>query len=569
MKKTFFILIFLYLQFVGYSQNCSEPTSYTDLDINNISAGLLNGGDLWWNLNDSRYIAPKPQMGEPAVSPIFAGSIWMGGMDSGGNLKLAAQSYRQGGVDYFAGPIMAIPIPANDCSDWDQHFVVYGSEISSFIADFNDNGMIDDPVPANILKWPGSGNVNTFPGQPLPTRTLAPFFDRNMDNIYSPENGDYPILGLEGCQTQFADQMVWWVFNDIGNVHGNSGGNPIGVEVHAMAYAFTSGVLNNTTFYTYDIFNQSNDDIVDMYIGQWVDVDIGCWEDDFVGCDSLRSMGIGYNGGATDPDCIDFGGGGVPGYKNTVPLLGVDLLKGPKNNTGILPMTSFISYRGSNSGDSDPNTAAEHYNYLNGKWKDGSPVEYGGDGYLENTYPYPWMYPDSPNDVSGWSECSVGNAPADRRFIMGSGPFSFPAGGRNTFSVAIIFEPDVAHPCPDFTPLQETSDSIQWLFNNCFDGAILSNNGKIPFVLKDMNLFPNPTTNGQGIHITNVPSGALLEITTIDGKRLAAIKQESKSSEDIFWDLKTDRGKSVSPGLYFVSVGLAGIGKRVFKVSVF
>ena len=39
--------------------DCEPATSQFDLDVNNIRAKILNGGDFWWNLSDARYEVPK------------------------------------------------------------------------------------------------------------------------------------------------------------------------------------------------------------------------------------------------------------------------------------------------------------------------------------------------------------------------------------------------------------------------------------------------------------------------------------------------------------------------------
>jgi hypothetical protein len=57
--------------------------------------------------------------------------------------------------------------------------------------------------------------------------------------------GDYPGYDLRGvidCKAKrredliplFGDQNIWWVFNDKGNIHTESGGQPIGMEIRAQ-----------------------------------------------------------------------------------------------------------------------------------------------------------------------------------------------------------------------------------------------------------------------------------------------------------------------------------------------
>jgi hypothetical protein len=88
----------------GQFANTCEPASQSaDLDVNNVRTKLLNGGDMWWDLNNPKYEIPK--INDPNAvrkHAMFAGAIWIGGRDNGGSLKLAAMTYRQKGVGFLA-----------------------------------------------------------------------------------------------------------------------------------------------------------------------------------------------------------------------------------------------------------------------------------------------------------------------------------------------------------------------------------------------------------------------------------------------------------------------------------
>src|SRR6185436_8288210 len=106
------------------------------------------------------------------------------------------------------------------------------------------------------------------------TQYLAPFYDFNGDGYYNTLDGDYPKYDFGFHTTGISnrlngDQTIWWVFNDVGNVHGETGGNPIGIEIQAQAYAFctTDPDLSNTTFYTYKIINRNTAILNQTYIG--------------------------------------------------------------------------------------------------------------------------------------------------------------------------------------------------------------------------------------------------------------------------------------------------------------
>ena len=81
-KITLFFLFSIVLIQIGYSKNpessnkpqttavnsdtaiqlredCAPARTQVDLEINNVRARLLVGGDVWWDKNNGRYIVPK------------------------------------------------------------------------------------------------------------------------------------------------------------------------------------------------------------------------------------------------------------------------------------------------------------------------------------------------------------------------------------------------------------------------------------------------------------------------------------------------------------------------------
>src|SRR3954471_18526225 len=79
---------------------CTPGAAQTDLDINNVRARMLTGGDFWWDYSANshgQYEVPKGG----GIMPLYAGALWIGGYDAGNNLLLAGQEYRQGGNDWW------------------------------------------------------------------------------------------------------------------------------------------------------------------------------------------------------------------------------------------------------------------------------------------------------------------------------------------------------------------------------------------------------------------------------------------------------------------------------------
>ncbi len=462
------------------SGDCVPSLNQFDIDINQVRAKLLGGGDLWWDLNNNpKYEVPKGNGTNPLCS-IFAGAIWISGLDAGGNLKCAAQRYRDTGNDFWPGPLTNGAIDQATCAQYDYHFNCYGADISLAQTAFQNKGSQTTAadIPNDVLAWPGNGNPflasnpgligNTF----NITAPLAPFYDNNGDGIYDPTKGDYPVIPSRRCQaTAYADQMVFWVFNDIGNIHTESNGQAIGVQVNALAFSFQStNALDYMTFYEYEVVNESTNKLFQTYISQWVDPDLGCFSNDRVGCDTTRKCGYCYNGTTPDPDCQN-----EYGYGTDLPQIGITFFEGPLSDTGTeIGLSSFVYFtNGAAAPQSDPITAAQFRNYQTGFWADGTPFTFGGTGY-GGTIPTHYIFPGDPSDLTQWSECSVAaQLPAgDRRLVESSGPFTLKPGVPEYVTIGIPWVRPSGNGvglCPDInTYLGPAADEAQALFNTCF-----------------------------------------------------------------------------------------------------
>src|SRR6185437_6112959 len=279
-----------------------------DLAINNVRARLMTGGDMWWNIGTASASYVVPANGN--ASSEFASSCWIGGFDKQGQLKVAAQTYRQDGNDYWPGALDANgTITKNDCSNWDQFWKVNKADINQFIQLKKSGGAPTSNQFPTIFNWPAVGNpgpnktgIVGATGTPInliPGRTYAPFVDVDGDGKYNPNNGDYPDID--------GDQYIWWVFNDAGNNKLQSQTAAIGLEVQANSFAYsTNDALNDATFIDYKIYNRGPIELDSAYMAVWDDADLGWAFDDYIGCDTSRGLGIDYNGKTED-------GSGQPG----------------------------------------------------------------------------------------------------------------------------------------------------------------------------------------------------------------------------------------------------------------
>ncbi|MDR0969662.1 MAG: T9SS type A sorting domain-containing protein [Lentimicrobiaceae bacterium] len=421
---------------------CAPGAAFEWLDINNVRARINSGGDMWWDLpggTGSKYFIPK----NGSATSMYAGSLWIGGLDINNQLKLAAVRFRQVGYDWWTGPLTidgTASIDEETCLEYDKLWKITRAAVDEFISYIDEEGNFvpsdDYTIPVEISEWPAHGDQDK--GQ---SYYLAPFYDTDGDGTYNPTAGDYPYYDVsnELCHTKLptmdesiegslygsvladqvikGDQTLWWVFNDKGNSHTETQGSPIGLEIRAQAFAFaTNDEINNMTFYSYEIINRSTYTLTKTYFSQWVDTDLGYAKDDYVGCDVHRGLGYCYNGSAVD------GSGEPEAYGANPPAVGVDFFQGPYMDSdgtdnpkykikevtaagdtimeqicdvsinGInfgndivdderFGMRRFIYHNNSGGNIGDPQTAPEYYNLLRGIWRDGNKMVYGGTAY--------------------------------------------------------------------------------------------------------------------------------------------------------------------------------------------
>ncbi len=538
---------------------CATPAYSSVLELNNVRTTIHTGGDMWWDLlGNPRYEIPKGS----GKHSLFLGGIWIGGTDVNGQLRVCAVRYRQDGTDYYTGPLIVSgpnrgTTTPEECEKYDKHFRIKRSEVARFRTWINAylNGTVDElgedyegyTIPDIILNWPAHGDEAKGYDH-----YLAPFYDNNNDGYYNPMDGDYPYFDLDGnlpCGTTpeervprlYGDETLWWVYNDKGNVHNESKGEAIGMEIRAQAFAFsTSDELNNMTFYHYELINRSTYTLENCYFGINNDADIGNAFDDYTGCDVRRGMGYMYNGDADDD--------GPTGYGLHPPAIGIDFFEGPYQDpdgsdygaSGLPPdggvnacdesinglnfgdgkpdnerwgMRRFVYYNNSSGPQSDPSTATDYYNYLRGYWKDGVRMTFGGDGH-SGSIPADFMFPGSPTtDPCGWgtggvqqgdwSEITAGNSPGDRRFVQSAGPFTLKPGAVNDLTIGAVWARANGTPWESVIAVQRADDKAQALFEHCFkvvDGPdapsmkVVELDRKLVFYL----YYQNPSSNNYG-----------------------------------------------------------------------
>lgn len=456
------------------TSGCAPGNATAFVDLNNVRALIGTRGGKWTGSGAS-YEIPKGSLRHS----IYAGGIWVAGVDVNGQLRVAARTFTSGGNDdFWPGPLISkgdnrANVTAEICNQFDRLWKVDRDMVSKFIAWYNadtESRERDYPgyqPPLVLQQWPGNGPDFGSDSEEY-DRYLAPYADVDGNGRFNIDGGDYPnyeYTPSTRCKfvperradslnntsvTLYGDQTIWWVYNDKGNIHSESQGAAIGMEVRGQAFAFsTNDELNNMTFYNYQLINRSSYTLNNAYFGVWVDADVGDYDDDVVGCDINRGLSFAYNGDDMDGD------GSPPTYGSSPPAVGFDFFEGPyqdpndsddpSNWPGLgevvpdcqngyrdsLDLNGEVLFRvktpffdiyngninGLNFGDEikdnerwgmrrfvyhkkesgtatgDPAIAIDYYNYLRGIWLDGTPMTYGGSGYggtVKAEFMFPW-----------------------------------------------------------------------------------------------------------------------------------------------------------------------------------
>jgi hypothetical protein len=511
---------------------CAPATGLREMEWNNVRVLIETGGSMWQDRSTSLAAYEVPAGG--GVSAMYAGALWMGGIERGSQqLKVAATTFREGN-DFWTGPLTnnTAEVSEETCQKYDRFYVSYRQDVARHRGywECKTDPFCDEneeypaySTPSYFYDWPAHGNVAE--GQDY---YLAPFYDFDgggfaTSGVYDPGTGDYPAFDIAGeidCDRRsrettvplYGDFNMYWIFNDKGNVHTETNGEPIGMEIRAQAFAFASNdEVNNMTFYNYLLINQGTKILEETYFGQWADPDLGTSTDDFVGCDVSRGLAYCYNGVDFDPPSLY-----SKGYGDNPPAIGVDFFEGPfQDNDGVdnpltndyseaiaglgvpyfgigmgygdgvidnerFGMRKFIYYNNGDYDYGDPKYAVQYYNYLTGKWRNGACLEYGGNGnttgfdvcadfmFPGDSDPYGWGTEGVAQGA--WTEENSDNQEGDRRFIQSAGPFVLEPGARNNVTVGVVYARATGGGAfQSVSLLKVADDKAQALFNNCFN----------------------------------------------------------------------------------------------------
>jgi len=424
-----------------------DNTTY--IDVNNILMFVTNHGNFARDLSglfgyDAGTFFPYSSVADIESGAqnkwcIYASGLWIGGKNAAtDSVQVIVAEYSD---EYVPGPMVGGTYQEDNAS-----FKVYKLYSDSMANNPNDD-------------W------NNFP------------FDQGAPWTIDTASGD-TIPDMIG------DQMLWAVFNDADpDQHSNSSGEtaPMGIEVQQTTFGFDrTGPLGNVIFLKLQVYNKGVNTFDSLFLSLWSDPDLGGAGDDFVGCDTTLSIGYVYN--ATNSDQY---------YGSTPPSVGYDFFQGPLRATTlddpiigymvdtvsedplVLDSTAFYGKAwGTNWIDSanfgmysfnkyingtDPDNFEETYNYMRGLNRDGT-VYTAPSGAQTRYY-------GAGDPVTGVGDLDI--APADRRFMLSTGPITF-APGDSTEILAAIVVGDGADRLSSISVMKYYDRFAQLAYNNDF-----------------------------------------------------------------------------------------------------
>ena len=480
---------------------------YTVFQVNNINAWITDYGSLYRNpiTGNSGFEWPAGSN----IYAIYAAGLWMGAqVEDQPRVAVAEYSY-----EFVPGTINPTTHLPNDPTD--SSFRIY-----------------------KIQK----GITSSWDYQNWPNQHGAP-------------------LDMQGDPLFIGDQTLWTVFNDADSAqHVNMGSFPLGVEIQQTVFGFylPQSQLGNVIFVRWLIINKGGRYLDSAYVTIWSDPDLGDAGDDLVGCDSSSSLGFCYNSSDFDWE-----------YGDHPPAVGYLLLQGPvvaspgdtaifmgrkKTDSKNLPMTSFIFWNASNANNGNPQTPQDVYYYMQARWRDGTHVTYGGMGTNPNTPITNYMFSGDPVTGTGWIDI----APADRRFIMSSGPFSLALGDTQEVVFATLITRGTSN-LNSVTQLKNVANTVQEYYKTELYKSLRSYNKPAGPPLGDrfglFQNYPNPFNSRTTIkYQLPIARTVRLEIFNSAGQRVATLVNEPREPDEyeVVWD-----ARGLASGIYFARLKVA------------
>jgi hypothetical protein len=386
----------------------------------------------------------------------------------------------------------------------------------------------------------------------------APFVDVNHNGIYE--------LAVDTPGVSGASQTIFYCMTDA-NPSSHSSGNgfgggtqPLGAEVHIIAWTYETPGLADVQFISFDVLNKSTSSWNSVKMGIFYDPDLGDANDDYLACDTSLRLGIGYN--ADNYDAM---------YGTSPPAVGILMLRSPLNRSVTpnvrLGLSSFVYIGKASLGYPQCETDAgglsyQAYLYMSGFKNDST-------CWVDPTQVPPkktkFCYPGDPETNAGWTEVkgsikncnhdSTGsiyapNPPSDRKFVLNSGAnnFTILPGESQKFVIAQLIARDSGN-LKSVTKLKSLAASVRTFYENNFPIGVNQISSAVPQSFYLFPNYPNPFNPTTTIKY-QIPVNCFVSLKVYDilGKEIITLVNEAQTASA--YEVSFD-GSSLSSGIYF------------------
>ncbi|MEM8582924.1 MAG: T9SS type A sorting domain-containing protein [Bacteroidota bacterium] len=382
-----------------------------------------------------KYLSPSAEDWVEIADSI---GFWIGGLDNGGNLRLAIADRGDMEPGFFGTNHLK--------GIWR----VTREEILDYFADYQDNLIIDDEHPA-IFAWPAIGNPlfsaynngMELPGPMENNGQLASYWNTDSDfTSYNPMAGDFPTVpGFTFPIPSNIPSAHYWLMFQIGNVDDLS--IPIlSVGLQIFYYECVGAAENlDESIFIYTTF-LNKDPQSNLHLATF-GLKVRGLGDRYMHTDTLTSTAILYPPFGLAENC-DFDPVQIG------PSLGMKLLRGVRDFSGhyVGLSSSSMIYDVSDGCGIEypqstryPSTDQESFNRLQGYWNDGFPMQAAGDGYDEGQAPLvSYAFPGELASEDQWTEINTGQIPSERTVIASNGEVTMVPGAIKslTFQVSAL-----------------------------------------------------------------------------------------------------------------------------------
>ncbi len=489
-KSTLFLFLLALLGTVARAQ--APDTDSLWIEAGNLRICLRADGSLYSGAPGGavqyRHVLPDGQ--EKWVKVVQDAGMWFGGITNSGALALAAQQFEPRATDFRAG-IAGVP---GSGKIWG----VTRDQVEQHAVDYSDNAIIDQPIEA-IFAWPGQGNrfFKQYNGFALPDtfQLSAGFEDRNGNGLYEPDKGDYPqCLDKSGNFEVLPSQLYCFTFYSDGVGAPNT--SNIIQPIQALGDLFlldcsASAIFENGFFMSLKWQNTGMEVLDSCMVGLYLNPDIGNPNDDYHG--SRWDSYFAYNGAAVDSG----------GFEEQASLLMVSAIRFPTDDQGYISEAHFIPIGPSNSNLPAamiaPTDPAQFYNYLTGRWRDGSPITVGGMGYDPTSINVTMRaFDGNPYTPGNWTEVNSNNPPGDRRGLLSWNYQRFNPQEINRVSFMAVVYPNTTEPLQEwFQSIVVEKNLVQEAFYHGHSpySSACGEYPEFPFPRLLLRTFPNPVSD--------------------------------------------------------------------------